>query len=602
MKIKRIICVLLTAVTVFTCLPFSVSAKEIITADYVEDEVVFEYAPPISSGGVRRAPAAFRSMLKALGVTELKALDNYDDAIHTSSVSSEATTYVAKINGDVEKTCREIEKISGVRYAEPNYLLETYGYTAPLEITNGIANYTNYEKWYLDTVMNIPAAWEKYQTCGEGVTVAVIDNGFYIDAADFPTNLWDDGNGNHGRNTASDNYDISPALRPDGSALNDSAHGSNVAGIIGMASNGSNFVGAAFGAELMLIKVAEDNYTASDVKTRITSSAVANAIVYARVNGADVISMSLGINNAYPTAIKNAVDDAYADSICIVAAAGNNGTGTSSLLAYPAAASNVIGVMASSKTSTSELTTFSNYDQNNGQYYDIVAPGEAIVGCGIEAGRFSVMSGTSQATPLVAACIALYASVYPEQTVDKIFNSLREFSGPAATSNPTVSTDTTYTYKMLDAVKFLDFGATKPEIEFNLNTTVIHDSAKEYIYGLDEGFADIASYVTVKDGTGTAELVQTANGNGTGSQLKIYTLKGELYKTFTIIIFGDVNGDCKADGMDAVIMGCMTNGMGEYDNCVTFAADVDFDGSVSDTDIETVKKYAIKTGYISQIR
>lgn len=45
MKIKRIICVLLTAVTVFTCLPFSVSAKEIITADYVEDEVVFEYAP-----------------------------------------------------------------------------------------------------------------------------------------------------------------------------------------------------------------------------------------------------------------------------------------------------------------------------------------------------------------------------------------------------------------------------------------------------------------------------------------------------------------------------------------------------------------------------
>ena len=602
MKIKRIICVLLTAVTVFTCLPFSVSAKEIITADYVEDEVVFEYAPPISSGGVRRAPAAFRSMLKALGVTELKALDNYDDAIHTSSVSSEPTTYVAKISGDVEKTCREIEKISGVRYAEPNYLLETYGYTAPLEITNGLANYTNYEKWYLDTVMNIPAAWEKYQTCGEGVTVAVIDNGFYIDAADFPTNLWDDGNGNHGRNTASDNYDISPALRPDGSALNDSAHGSNVAGIIGMASNGSNFVGAAFGAELMLIKVAEDNYTASDVKTRITSSAVANAIVYARVNGADVISMSLGINNAYPTAIKNAVDDAYADSICIVAAAGNNGTGTSSLLAYPAAASNVIGVMASSKTSTSELTTFSNYDQNNGQYYDIVAPGEAIVGCGIEAGRLSVLSGTSQATPLVAACIALYASVYPEQTVDKIFNSLREFSGPAATSNPTVSTDTTYTYKMLDAVKFLDFGATKPEIEFNLNTTVIHDSSKEYIYGLDEGFADIASYVTVKDGTGTAELVQTANGNGTGSQLKIYTLKGELYKTFTIIIFGDVNGDCKADGMDAVIMGCMTNGMGEYDNCVTFAADVDFDGSVSDTDIETVKKYAIKTGYISQIR
>lgn len=592
----------MTAVMVSVCLPFSVSAEEAITADYVENEVVFEYAPPTSSSSLRRAPADFRSKLKALGVTELKALANYDDTVQTSSLSSEPTTYVAKISGDVEKTCHEIEKISGVSYAEPNYLLETYGYTTPTEITNGTRNYVNYEKWYLDTVLNIPAAWEKYQTCGEGVTIAVIDNGFYVDATDFPTNLWDDGNGNHGRNTASDNYDIGPALRSDGSALNDSAHGSNVAGIIGMASNGSNFVGAAFGAELMLLKVASDDYTASDVKTKITSAAVANAIVYASRNGADVISMSLGINNAYPTAIRNAVDDAYADSICIVAAAGNNSSGTSSVLAYPAAASNVIGVMASGQTVTDQLTNFSNYDENNGRYYDIVAPGEAIVGCGIEDGRFSVMKGTSQATPLVAACVALYASIYPEQTVDKIFKSLHEFSGAKVTSNSTVSTAKTYTYKMLDAVKFLDYGAIKPEIEFNLNTTVIHDSVTGYIYGLDEGFADIASYVTVKDGTGTAEFVPTANGNGTGSQLKIYTLTGELYKTLTVIIFGDVNGDCKADGMDAVIMGCMANGMGSYDDCVKYAADVDFNGSVSAEDIAAVAGYAIKTDFISQIR
>ncbi len=590
----------MTAVMICICLPFSSTAGEVITADYVEDEVVFEYTPPASSGA-RRSASSFRSRLASLGVTELTALDNYDDTIQTSSVSSEPTTYVAKISGDVEKTCREIEKISGISYAEPNYLLETCGYTTPLEITNQINNYVNHEKWYLDTVMNIPAAWEKYQTCGEGITVAVIDNGFYVDATDFPTNLWDDGSGNHGWNTANGSSDISPVYKSDGTALRDTAHGSNVAGIIGMASNGSNFVGAAFGAELMLLRVANGEATNNNT-TAITSSAVANAVVYARRHKANVISMSLSIAGIYPTAIKNAINDAYADSIAVVAAAGNSSVGSAASLYYPAAASNVIGVMASGQTDRYTLTDFSNYDEHSGQYYDIAAPGYAIIGCGTESGKFTVMAGTSQSTPLVASCIALYRSVYPNQTVDKVYNSLRNCSTKNVLSNPTVSTSKTYTYKMLDAVEFIDYGAIKPEVEFNLNTTVTSDAKTGYIYGLDEGFADIASYVTVKDGTGTSAFIPTVNGNGTGSKLEIYTITGALYKTYTIIIFGDVNGDCKSDGMDAVLIGCMANNMGEYDDSIKYAADVNFDGSVSDADSVTVAGYAIGNDVISQIR
>lgn len=590
----------MTAVMICICLPFSSTAGEVITADYVEDEVVFEYTPPASSGA-RRSASSFRSRLASLGVTELTALDNYDDTIQTSSVSSEPTTYVAKISGDVEKTCREIEKISGISYAEPNYLLETCGYTTPLEITNQINNYVNHEKWYLDTVMNIPAAWEKYQTCGEGITVAVIDNGFYVDATDFSTNLWDDGSGNHGWNTANGSSDISPVYKSDGTALRDTAHGSNVAGIIGMASNGSNFVGAAFGAELMLLRVANGEATNNNT-TAITSSAVANAVVYARRHKANVISMSLSIAGIYPTAIKNAINDAYADSIAVVAAAGNSSVGSAAGLYYPAAASNVIGVMASGQTDRYTLTNFSNYDEHSGQYYDIAAPGYAIIGCGTESGKFTAMAGTSQSTPLVASCIALYRSVYPNQTVDKVYNSLRNCSTKNVLSNPTVSTSKTYTYKMLDAVEFIDYGATKPEVEFNLNTTVTSDAKTGYIYGLDEGFADIASYVTVKEGTGTSAFIPTVNGNGTGSKLEIYTITGALYKTYTIIIFGDVNGDCKSDGMDAVLIGCMANNMGEYDDSIKYAADVNFDGSVSDADSVTVAGYAIGNDVISQIR
>ena len=603
MKFKKIICIVLSAVLLAVCMPVLSTAQEVVTAEYVEDEIIFEYTPTVSAYGIDRSGTSFSSKIKALGVIELNELETYEEEyLSTNSVSSESVTYVAKISGDVEKTCREMEKLDGVTYAEPNYLLETYGYTTPVELSNTSGLYPTWEKWYLEDIMNIPAAWEKYQTCGEGVTVAVLDNGYYLEASDFPTNLWDDGNGNHGWNTANNTSDISPAMKPDGTALNDSVHGSNVAGVIGMASNGANGIGAAFGAELMLIKVASDNYTSSDTKTKITSAAVASGINYARVYGADVINMSLGILSSYPTTIKTAIDAAYSAGVVLIASAGNNATGTATALSYPAAASNVIGVMAIDKTDTSSLTDFSNYDENGGAYYDVAAPGYAVLGCGIEAGKFSLLSGTSQSSPLVAACTALYLSVYPDRSVDDVYNSIRNSATKTVTSNSTVSTSQTYQYKILDAVELLDFGEIKPEIEFNLSTTIIHEPKTGYIYGLNEGYASISDYITVTEGTGTTEFVPTALGNGTGSVLNVYTLSGELYKTYTVIIFGDVNGDCIADGHDAVITDCIANNFGEYSDCIKYAADVDFDGTVDQSDVQLIAGYAIGTDFVSQIR
>ena len=608
MKFKKIICILTAAVIALVCLPVASFAEDTVGADYVDGEVIFEYTAP-SSGGARRASSTFKSRLSALGVTQTREVNTYEDSslFTTFSVASRTVTYVAKISGDVKKTCRELEKIDGVSYAEPNYLFETCGYTAPRELTAPSNNYVNYERWYLDTVMKIPDAWEKYQTCGDGVTVAVIDNGFYVDATDFPTHLWDDGSGNHGWNVANDSADISPVYR-NGTALADSAHGSNVAGIIGMASNGSNFVGAAFGAELMLIRVANgDSTTKKDADgndvyyTAITADAVAAGINYAKQHNADVINMSLGVS-VYPNIIRNAVDSAYNSGSVIIASAGNSAMGSKTGLSYPAAASNVIGVMASGQANTSMLTDFSNYDEDDGQYYDIAAPGYAIVGCGIEKGKFSIMAGTSQAAPLVASCAALYLSVYPDRSVDDVYNAIRKASTKTVISNTTVSTAKRYKYKSLNAVEMLDYGEVKPEIVFDLSTTVISDSKRGYIYGLDEGYADIASYVTVTEGTGSAEFVPTALGNGTGSVLNIYTIRGALYKSYTIILFGDVNGDCKINGEDSVIVSCIENGMGEYADCVKFAADTDFDEAVGQSDIDQINSYAIGLGTVSQIR
>ena len=165
MKFKKIICILTAAVIALVCLPVTSFAEDTVGADYVDGEVIFEYTTP-SSGGARRASSTFKSRLSALGVTQTREVNTYEDSslFTTSSVTSRTVTYVAKISGDVKKTCRELEKIDGVSYAEPNYLFETCGYTTPRELTAPSNNYVNYERWYLDTVMKIPDAWEKYQT------------------------------------------------------------------------------------------------------------------------------------------------------------------------------------------------------------------------------------------------------------------------------------------------------------------------------------------------------------------------------------------------------------------------------------------------------
>lgn len=598
MKFKKIFCILLSAVIIAAGIPVYVSAEAEVEAPYVEDEIIFKYDPSLSRS--RSSKRDFLGELDELGITELSQINTYE--LTTASVDTQPVTYVAKINDDVKETCRELENLDVIAYAEPNYLFQTDSFSMPGEVKNQTNLYKNYQKWYLEDILHLPEAWETYETAGDGVTIAVIDNGFYTEATDFPTNLWDDGDGHHGKNTADNNYDLSPVYKPNGEAYDDTQHGSNVAGIIGMTANGANCIGAAYNAELMLLKIANNKGGNEASTVTMTADSFADAIYYAKEHGADIISMSIGLTGSSPKLIKEAAKSAYDAGIVLVASAGNSATPTSESRCYPAAYDFVIGVMASDRDDTTSLTFFSNYDTDGGIYYDIAAPGFYIIGCSVEKGRFSAISGTSQATPLVASCIALFVSAYPNASVEGIYSAVRNSSKSQVISNSEVSTDKTYKYDIMNALELLDYAKIKPEIEFDLTTNVIHNPKKGYVYGLDEGFADIASYITVKDGTGTAEFVPTALGNGTGSVFNVYTLDSVLYKSYTVILFGDINGDCKIDGQDAVLARCAESGMIELDTPVKYAADVDSDGDVAEGDALEISEQAIGLNSISQVR
>lgn len=598
MKIKKIFNIILCCILVVTSLPFCVSAEDL---QVIETEPSFaEYAPGEIIITTTDELIDSSSTFITYG-TDDYTLINFEEEDITAveeldTYTTEEKTYVIEIEGDVYEKCEELEKLPGVKCAEPNLVFNTMEFTMPSEITSS-SLYSTHMKWYFDK-MRIPETWQEFESTGEGVVVAVIDNGFKINATEFPKNLWTDSEGNHGWNTSKNSADISPIYKKDGTAFDNSDHGTHVAGIIGAQANGKNIIGAAYNAELMLINAA--HYESEEKNPNFYLDDLVEAIDYARINGADIINMSVGAHIVAST-LENAVNRAYNAGIAIIAAAGNEATSTLTSKTIPASYENVIGVMASDKTNPSQLASFSNYDPT-GQYYDVVAPGYQILSCSIESGKVAYGSGTSQASPLVAACAALYMSEYPDATVAELYEAIRESSKAQIKANYTTNPDDATKYKFLTAYDLLLYGKEEPEIKLNINTNVTKDESLGYIWGLDEGFTDIRKFITITEGTGTLEYIPTECGIGTGSVVNIYDIYGELYKSYKIIVFGDINGDATVDGQDAVLISCILHYPDKFTESQKFASDVDFDGITSESDYNIAANSALLLDFVFQVR
>lgn len=596
MKKNKILSLLLCSVIIFISMPLSVSAQniEIIEEPFISEYVANEIVITTSSEMVDVTDSFVTASVSDCTLIDFEEEEiEIIEEIETYNYDSGEKTYVISYEGDILEKCKELESLPGVEYAEPNAVFHTNEFEIPKEITRPTSIYTNYQKWYFD-LMQVPQTYETFQTAGEGVVVAVIDNGFDVNAFEFATYLWEDANGNHGWNTDNNTSDISPIYKKDGTEFNNSLHGTHVASSIGMLSNNSQAVGMAFEAELMLIQAA--HYVSETQMPQFDVASLVSAIDYARNNGADIINMSLG---AFTTSssLEAAVNRAYNAGVAIIAAAGNSAVSTASSRSIPAAYPNVIGVMATDKTTVSQLSSFSNYDPS-GKYYDIAAPGVQIVGSNLTGG-LSIMNGTSQASPLVSSCAAMYLSKYPQATVDELYEAIRNSPTQQVQTNPDVSS-TTYYFKFLNAYELLSYGKITPELVFNLETSVTKDSAFNYIYGLNERYTNIYDYVSVAEGTGTSEFIPSENGLGTGSVLNVYDNDGKLFATYQIIIFGDLNGDAVADGQDAVITSFIIDSPDSFEHYQYFAADVDFDNLVSENDYYITADYAIGKDFVFQ--
>jgi subtilisin family serine protease len=268
-----------------------------------------------------------------------------------------------------------------------------------------------------DADIDAPEAWDRAR--GTGVTVAVIDTGIDYTHPDLASSIWTNpgeipGNGlDDDRNGYVDDLHGWDFFNNDNVPLDDSGHGTHVAGTIAAAGdNALGVTGVAWGAKVMALK-----FLGAD-GTGTLSGAVA-AINYAtmmrKTHGVNVrVTNNSWVTDGYSSVLLDAFRNAGAAGILNVAGAGNGGADyvgddNDAVPLYPAnfALDSVISVAATDHADA--LAAFSNFGAAT---VHVAAPGVSILST-FPGGAYASLGGTSMAAPHVAGIAALAWSLAP---------------------------------------------------------------------------------------------------------------------------------------------------------------------------------------------
>ena len=248
-----------------------------------------------------------------------------------------------------------------------------------------------------------PDVWQKHGARGQGITVAIIDTG-----VDY--RHWALGKGFGPGYKVIGGYDF---VNDDGDPLDDSGHGTHVAGIV--AGTTEPVIGVAPDATLLAYKVLnrEGNGDVSDVIAAVERSMDPNSDGDPS-DRADVVNMSLGGPLQWDDPLVRAVERAIAAGAVFAISAGNRyipGT-----IGNPGVAPSAITVGATDLQDV--RPQFSSRGPVGGTWQvkpEVSAPGVSIVSSMVDGQTISA-SGTSMAAPHVAGLAALLLEKHPHWT------------------------------------------------------------------------------------------------------------------------------------------------------------------------------------------
>lgn len=250
------------------------------------------------------------------------------------------------------------------------------------------------------SVINATTTWRliynSSNITGSGQSVCVIDTGI-----DYTHNNFGDCSNTSFLDGDCDKviggYDF---VNSDNDPYDDHGHGTHCAGII--ASNHSTYRGIAPDAKLIAIKVLNSGGSGS---TSDLTSGIEWCTNNASKYNISIISLSLGTDETYAnycdseeTALTQAINNAIAADISIVAATGNDNDATA--IDLPSCIQNVTSIGA-----TNDDDSMASYTNRN-NITDLLAPGTGIISL-YPTDTTASSSGTSMATPHAAAAFAL---------------------------------------------------------------------------------------------------------------------------------------------------------------------------------------------------
>ena len=276
---------------------------------------------------------------------------------------------------------------------------------------------------------------------GKGVRIAVLDSGITANQKDLDYTKIVEGYdyiNNCKINTNSSRENM----------IDVNGHGTAVAGILAAITNNNiGIAGLLSDAELIPLRINSVNNPKKEEESIESSKTIAKAIRDAvDVYKADVITTSLDAKDT--DELKEAVEYAESKNVIITGAAGNSSTADSTgndAYIYPAAYDSVISVGA--VDNNNQVRTSS---QKNDQVY-VTAPGENIVLLDVsKTGKCKISSGTSYASPVVAAMAAVAKQQDKSITPAQFKELLRETSSDLGKEGY----DTSYGYGLVDMKKF----------------------------------------------------------------------------------------------------------------------------------------------------
>ena len=355
-----------------------------------------------------------------------------------STIAALNADVVGIANGKVLEKADVYARNPNVEYAQPNYYYTLHDPPAEGEAPELFCGDSFQEQWSLNnagqgflteldpytleynkcTITGVPLAdinwlevWEDpdlQDVRGDGIKIAIVDTGVECSHPDLIADAkcvedWVSP-------TLSETYLVTP-----GDLV---GHGTHVAGIAAASTNnGNGIAGVGVNAKVGSLKACWclDYFPGYGcLLSGCTDVSISEALLHARDNGYHVINMSFG--GPHSNILKDAVDEALAAGMVLVASAGNEYEyadttdpfpGVSHPKAsYPAAYPGVVAVAATDHYDN--LATFSSF----GPWVDLAAPGTNILsaypseGCGVP-NCYSWMSGTSMASPIVAGAAAL---------------------------------------------------------------------------------------------------------------------------------------------------------------------------------------------------